>query len=82
MFYTTINRNHLKQYKPGYAIEWAKSIEATGCSNYLAIPVESDAEDLSVAQELETLDAFIRELAEFYLERLISSEPGIIPTVL
>lgn len=76
----TINRNHLKQYKPGYAIEWAKSIEATGCSNYLAIPVESDAEDLSVAQELETLDAFIRELAEFYLERLISSEPGIIPT--
>lgn len=76
----TINQNHLKQYKSGFAIKWAKSIENTGCSNYLAIPVESDAEDLSVAQDLETLDAFIRELVRYYLEKLISNNPGIIPT--
>lgn len=76
----TINRNHLKQYKPGFAIEWAKNIEATGCSNYLAIPVESNEEDLSVVGELETLDNFIRELTKYYLEKLISDNSGIVPT--
>lgn len=76
----TINKNHLKKYTPGYAIEWAKSIEEIGCSNYLAIPVESELEDLSVANDLDTLDAFIRELTNYSLGKLISNEPGIIPT--
>jgi radical SAM protein with 4Fe4S-binding SPASM domain len=76
----TINRNHLKCYITGSAIEWAKSIEATGCSNFLAIPVESDIKDLTVVKDLPILDKFIRELIGYYLKKLVSDEPGIIPT--
>lgn len=76
----TINKNHLKNYRPGYAIEWAKSIEEIGCSNYLAIPVESGLEDLSVVNDLDILDAFIRELTNYSLEKLIGTDPGVVPT--
>lgn len=80
MLQATINRNHLKRYKTGFAIDWAKSIEAIGCSNFVAIPVESDLKDLTVANDLPILDKFIRELTGYYLKKLVSNEPGIIPT--
>lgn len=76
----TINRNHLKNYTPGYAVKWAKSIEKIGCSNYLAIPVESELEDLTVVNNLDTLDAFIRELTNYSLKKLTSDDPGVVPT--
>lgn len=76
----TLNRNHLKNYTPGYAVEWAKSIEEVGCSNYLAIPVESEFEDLTVENDLDTLEAFIRELTNYSLNKLVSDDPGVVPT--
>lgn len=76
----TINRNHLKDYKPGNAIKWVKSIEETGCSNFLVIPVESNLNDLNLEGDLSALDKFIRELVRYYLKKLVSKEPGIIPT--
>lgn len=67
-----INKNHIKEYKKGEAINWLKTIENFGFRDLAITPVETDNEELAITsdEDLKKLDMIAREITNYYINKL------------
>ena len=73
-----INKNHLKNYYSGRAIEWIKDLENLKPKTISIVPVTTDVDYLKIDHdEIEILDKMIRELTQYYIQKLFKKNPYI-----